>query len=185
MTVYPLIISVLNAFIYKVTSIKDIVIGANIALRDRIELQKLIGFFVNTILVRNRRKGHERFSDLLTDVIINTSLASAFKYYTMAKLLDDMNIPFQAVNTLFINMLPTQSGVTLTDFSKRHNNNITPGYFDIDLHIQRYVNGIEFVCNYDFSIYSEEDITSLFDEFTTFFRKCINNPDATIDEISL
>lgn len=184
-TIYPLVLAVLNLLIYKRTGIDDIVIGANIAIRDRVELQKLLGFFVNTILIRNQVDEKKQFNGLFTDVILNISLASFFKYYTMSKLLDDMDIPFNSINTLFINMLPIQSGAVLTDFTSRHYNNNTLGYFDIDLHVQRYANGIEFSCNYNHSIYSSADITSLFDEFIVLLQLCLNHPELPVAQLLL
>lgn len=184
-TIYPIIITVLNILIYKKTRINDVIIGANIAIRDRAAFRRLIGFMVNTILIRNRVEGGSRFDDLLTSVIINSSLASFFKPYTMSKLLDDMDIPFNAVNTVFLNMLPVRQSDLLSEFDSSHKEETIPGYFDIDLHVQQYSNGIEFICNYNFSIYSKEDIVLLFDQFRRLFEDCLLYPEIKIDEIEL
>lgn len=182
---YPIIVAALNVLIYKKTSIRDVVLAANTAIRDKIELQKMIGFFVNNVLIRNHVDGNKTFDELLTDAVTSISLASYFKYYTLSRLLDDMDIPFNTINTIFLNMLPAQSNVVLEDLCEKHDDNTILGYFDIDLHIKRYANTIQFLCCYDFSVYSKEEITTLFDQFNFLLKKCINNPFMVMDEISL
>lgn len=178
------IITALNILVYRKTSSDDVVIGANIAMRDRVELQKMIGFLVNTILIRNKVDDNKGFDDLLTDVIINTSLASFFKFYTMSRILDDIDIPFNCINSVFLNIFPAKPGKTLDDFSQIHYKTKVLGYFDIDLHAKQYINGIEFVCNYNNSIYSEQDISLLFDEFIALLAICLTDRATPIAYIS-
>jgi fengycin family lipopeptide synthetase D len=182
--VLNVIIAVLNVVIFKITGLTDIVIASNIALRDREEIQNVIGFFVNTILIRNSVEGKKSFANLLVDVNINYSLATFYRYYTMSKLLGDLDIPFRKIRALFLNMLPYPSG-RLTDFSSMHYSKPILGYFDIDLHIHPYSNGLEFICNYDPGIYTKEYITQLFDRFTTILGVCVKNPDIIVEEIKM
>jgi non-ribosomal peptide synthetase component F len=175
--------AVWNVLIYKTTSLKSVVFGVNTATRDRAEFQTIMGFFVNTILVRNSLDGNMSFDSLLTDIIINGSIASSFKYYTLAKLLDDLDIPFNAINTIFLNVQPTTPTAALTDLSSRHSDKTMLGIFDIDLHIRICNNGIEIVCHYDTSIYQAEVIERLWDGFMDLLQKCTTNPLLPIDEI--
>ncbi|MEC5144162.1 condensation domain-containing protein [Chitinophaga sp. 212800010-3] len=182
-TIYPIMICALNILIYKKTRLKDIVIGSLVAIRDRPVLQKLIGCFVNTILVRNKVNGCSNFNDLLSDSIISSTVASTFKYYTMSKMLDDMDIPFNAINTIYLNMLPALPNEALTDFSPRHLQHTVFGHFDIDMYLQLYTNGVEFTCHYDINIYSQETIVTLFDDFLNLMILCMSNPDIAIDDV--
>lgn len=182
-TIYPIMICALNILIYKKTSLKDIVIGSLIAIRDRPVLQKLIGCFVNTILIRNKVNGRSNFNDLLTDAMISSAVASTFKCYTMSKLLDDMDIPFNTINTVYLNMLPALPNEALTNFSPYHLQHSVFGHFDIDMYLQLYTNGVEFMCHYDISIYSKEAIVALFDDFIHLMEVCMDNPLTPIDDI--
>jgi hypothetical protein len=65
----------------------------------------------------------------VTDVVVATTLAGSYRNYTLAKVLDDLDIPFNAVNTFFLNMLPSHSEARLTDFAKWHDDNLVPGFF--------------------------------------------------------
>lgn len=179
---YTLFIAVLNATVYKRCAIDDIIIGANVALRDRTELQGMIGFLLNIVLIRTRIKGSDTFSQLLTDTIVNTSLAFFFKYFTLSRMLDELDIPYNAINTLFLNIVPVSSG-RLTDFSQGHYNDNTLSHFDIDLHVKRYINGVEITCNYDYTIYNVGDIGSLLDEFMVLLKQYIEMPESLIGEV--
>ncbi|NLR57702.1 hypothetical protein HGH93_06305 [Chitinophaga polysaccharea] len=182
-TIYPIMICMLNILVYKKTNLKDVVIGSLVAIRDRPVLQKLIGCFVNTILIRSRVNERSNFNDLLTDAMISSTVASTFKYYTMSKLLDDMDIPFNTINTMYLNMLPALPNEALTDFSPRHHQHTVFGHFDIDMYLQLYTNGLEFMCHYDINIYTREAIVTLFEDFIHLMELCMDNPHTPIDDI--
>jgi|GEM_PF-2694154 len=179
------LIAALNVLVYKTTGIRDVVLGANVAIRDREEIQKLVGFFVNLILIRNCPEGNKSFNHLITEVILSTTLASCYKSYTLPKVLDDLDIPFNAINTVFLNVLPAHSKADLTDFAKRHLDTQSLGGFDIELTVRRYANGLRFWCNYDFAVYSKEDISFLFDSFENVLDACLHNPHATLDALAV
>lgn len=182
---YHVIVAVLNVLLYKTNGVRDIVLGASAAIRDRKEIQKLIGFFVNTVLIRNCVTEEKTFSNLVTNVVISTALAAFYKSYTMSKVLDELDIPFNAVNTLFLNVMPSSVESALTDLSRRHYDTRVPGYFSIDVTVKRYDDGFEFWCNYDFTIYSKEDITGLFNGFEHILEVCLRHPHLTVDAITM
>ena len=59
-------------FLYKYTGQKDILVGAPISNRNTKSLEKLIGFFVDTIVLKNRIDGANKFSELVDQVKKNT-----------------------------------------------------------------------------------------------------------------
>jgi hypothetical protein len=120
---------------------------------------------------------------LITDVIVATTLASSYKTYTLPRVLDDLDIPFNAVSTVFLNVLPSHQTSMLTDFSKQHDDTLTPVGFDIDIKVQQYANGIEFRCSYDFTVYSKADITRLFNSFEEMLKACLEDPHVALDLI--
>lgn len=67
-TLFMVLLSALNALLYRYTGQTDLVIGTPIANRKRPEIEGLIGFFVNTLAMRTNLAGNPTFLELLERV---------------------------------------------------------------------------------------------------------------------
>jgi amino acid adenylation domain-containing protein len=67
-TLYSLFTAGLNALLYRYTGNEDILLGIPIANRERPELQSVIGFLVDTHVLRTRLSGEMTFRELLAGV---------------------------------------------------------------------------------------------------------------------
>ncbi|WP_108867379.1 non-ribosomal peptide synthetase [Aquimarina aquimarini] len=67
-TLYMLMLSVLNVLMYRYSGQTDINIGSPVANRKQKEIQQLIGFFVNTIVIRSHVDTKHSFIDFLQTV---------------------------------------------------------------------------------------------------------------------
>jgi amino acid adenylation domain-containing protein len=55
------LVASLNALFYRYTAEEDFIIGSPVAGRDHVDLEDQIGFYVNTLILRNEVKGEENF----------------------------------------------------------------------------------------------------------------------------
>jgi amino acid adenylation domain-containing protein len=67
-TLYMTLLSAFNVLLYNYTGQEDICVGTSIAGRPQLELEGLIGFFVNTLALRSNVKENEPFLTLLAQV---------------------------------------------------------------------------------------------------------------------
>ncbi|PEL51884.1 condensation domain-containing protein, partial [Bacillus wiedmannii] len=67
-TLYMLLLTAFKALLYRYTNSNDISIGTPVANRGKIELDQLIGFFVNTLIIRTNLSGDPTFKELLERV---------------------------------------------------------------------------------------------------------------------
>jgi hypothetical protein len=67
-TPYMLVLAALAALLYRMTGQDDILIGSPVANRERVEFERLIGFFSNTLVFRARASGNPTFRELLRRV---------------------------------------------------------------------------------------------------------------------
>ena len=56
------LLAAFNALLYRLTGQTDIVVGTPITSRDRIELEGIIGFFTNTLVLRTNLADDPSFS---------------------------------------------------------------------------------------------------------------------------
>jgi non-ribosomal peptide synthetase component F len=64
-TLFMLLLAVFKVLLLKYAGQQDIVIGADVANRNRAETENLIGFFVNLLVLRTDLSGNPTFRELL------------------------------------------------------------------------------------------------------------------------
>jgi amino acid adenylation domain-containing protein len=64
-TLYMTVLAAFKALLYRYTGEEDIVIGTPIAGRRWVEIERVIGFFANTLVLRTNLAGQPRFRELL------------------------------------------------------------------------------------------------------------------------
>jgi len=67
-SLYSVLMAAFQLFLHKISGQDDFGVGAPIANRNRVEIESLIGFFVNTIVLRSDFKENISFSDLMKRV---------------------------------------------------------------------------------------------------------------------
>ncbi len=85
-TAFITLLTAFKAWLHRYTGQQDIVVGTPVANRNDKDLENLIGFFVNTIVLRTQWDGDPRFIDLLEQ--IKTGTISALSY---------QDVPFEKV----------------------------------------------------------------------------------------
>lgn len=80
----------LNALFYKYTSQEAFIIGSPVAGRDHKELETQIGFYVNTLALKNQVYANESFLDLFLRVKNNTLIAYQHQQYSFDRLIDEL-----------------------------------------------------------------------------------------------
>ena len=67
-TLFTLLLTAFKVLLHRYSQQVDIVVGSDIANRDRLETEGLIGLLVNTLVLRSDLSGNPRFCDLLAQV---------------------------------------------------------------------------------------------------------------------
>lgn len=80
-----------NALLARYSGQTDIVLGTPIANRDRLELEKLVGFVANTVLVRTQFRFDQSFSELLQIVRASALDALAHQQLPFDKLVEELH----------------------------------------------------------------------------------------------
>ncbi len=75
MTPYMVLLATLQLLLFQVTGQRDFVIGTPVAGRNRLELEPVIGFFVNTLLMRADLSGEPTFRSFMARVQHHASTA--------------------------------------------------------------------------------------------------------------
>ena len=89
-TLFMTLLAAFQVLLARYSGSEDIVVGTPIAGRGRTELEGLVGFFANTLVLRSDLSGNPRFCDLLASVRENALAAYAHQDLPFEKLVEDL-----------------------------------------------------------------------------------------------
>ncbi|MDO7888076.1 non-ribosomal peptide synthetase [Hymenobacter cheonanensis] len=92
-TLFNGLTTALNVLLARYSGQTDIVVGTPVANREKAELQSVIGFFANTIALRNRFDGQDTFQQLFARVKHNTTQALQHADYPFDRLVEQLATP--------------------------------------------------------------------------------------------
>ncbi|HEY9799815.1 MAG TPA: amino acid adenylation domain-containing protein [Leptolyngbyaceae cyanobacterium] len=189
-----LFITLLTAFkvlLYRYTQQTDILIGTTIAGRNREEIEKLIGFFVNTIVLRTHLDDRPTFRELLRRVRQVALDAYAHQDLPFEQLVEKLQpqrslshtplfqVMFQLQNTPNQTLeLPGLTWETL----QFHNDT---SKFDLSLTMVESEAGLIGHFEYNTDLFEADTITRMQGHWQTLLESIVANPDQEIEELPL
>lgn len=167
------------------TGERDIPIGVVVANRQRAQLQGLIGYFVNFVVIRGDLRGQPTFRTFLRQTAERCYDGYSHQGVPVEKLVEDLNpVRNMAWNPLFqviFNMLNyARSAAQLSDLQveELHVVRDVRASFDIKLTV-REENGAIIVA-YNAHMFDAGDIAALFDEYQLLLHEVVRHPDAAL-----
>ncbi|MCX6582110.1 MAG: amino acid adenylation domain-containing protein [Candidatus Aminicenantes bacterium] len=143
-TLFIVMFSVFNWLLARFSGRADILCGIISAGREHVELQDIVGFFVNSLPAKIQVDTEEEFGDFLRRV--DTELRELFQYqsYPLELVLDEFKIAYPEVSVCFnmLNMPDTPAEVALENFAVGHIEDLGEAKFDLVLYAVDYKNGI-------------------------------------------
>ncbi len=104
-TLYMLLLAALDTLLLRYGAQEDLLVGSPIAGRGKVELEGLIGLFLNTLVLRTDASGNPAFAALLDRVRDVTLSAFAHQDLPFEKLVDELSPERNLSHTPFFQML--------------------------------------------------------------------------------
>ncbi|MGG3806588.1 amino acid adenylation domain-containing protein [Metabacillus fastidiosus] len=190
-TMYMLLLAAYTTLLSKYTGQEDIIVGSPIAGRSRHEFKKIIGMFINTLVMRNYPKADSRFIDYLKKVKENTLNAYDNQDYQFDSLVEKLDLTNDmSRNALFDTMFDIQR----KDNFSFNVNGITSEICDINLNIAKFdlsLTAIEcsdhliFDIQYCTRLFKKETIERLAGHFVNILNVIVENPKQKLNEIDI
>lgn len=190
-TLFMTLLAAFQTLLYRYSHQKDIVVGTDVANRNRQDIEPLIGFFVNLLVLRTDLSGNPSFRELLEQVRDVALAAYEHQDLPFAKLVEVLrpernssHTPlFQVLFVLQNDPLPdlTLSGLTVNPVEI----NTEIARFDLVLFMEQTETGIIGRFNYNTDRFEAKGITQFCYHFETLIRSILKNPDTRIDTLEL
>lgn len=191
-SVFMFFISVFNALFYRYSGQEDICVGTTIAGRDNTQLEPLVGFFINTLALRNVLTENQSFRTLLLAVKQTTLDAYAHKDLPFEQVVEAVGVqrdlsrtPIYQVLFNFINV-PEHEEVEIENLSiESDSNTVVTAQRDLDVNIEKTSDGLEVGITYSKDLYNEETIGQMLIHLKELIHSVLIQPDIQLDEISM
>ncbi len=162
---------------------KDIVCGLLAAGREHAALQNIVGFFVNTLILKNHIDFADDFRDFLSRMSKDTLEALEYQGYPLELVFEELEIKYPDIPVMFnmININDSRPVEVQNPGEPYHLDQYPGGKFDIDFHVFEYKNGIDIRCIYRKRWFHREQMEYVLQQYLYLMEKIAAEPGKKIE----
>ncbi|HYO57388.1 non-ribosomal peptide synthetase, partial [Archangium sp.] len=190
-TPFMVLLAALEVVLHRYSGQDDLCVGTPIASRNRVELEGLIGFFANTLVLRTRLSASTSFRELLSRVREASLGAYTHQDVPFEKLVEELQPRrdlsrsplFQVMFTFQNNRLPDTShaGLELSRLEVDHRTS----KFDLELVLTASTDGLRGRFEYSTDLFEEATIARLSQHLRTVLEAVAAQPEQRVGDIPL
>jgi amino acid adenylation domain-containing protein len=204
-TLFMTLLAAFQTLLYRYTHQEDIAVGSPIANRNRSEIEGLIGFFVNSLVLRTDLSGNPTFRELLSRVREVTLGAYSYQDLPFEKLVEELH---PERNLSQHPLFQVVFGFQNAPMSALEMPGLVPSFinidlkktrFDLELHLWKcsedfrslwgakweHSQGIRGVMVYSTDLFEPATITRMLEDFQTLLSGIVANPNQRIAHLPL
>ncbi|MCC3590793.1 non-ribosomal peptide synthetase [Microcoleus sp. PH2017_28_MFU_U_A] len=187
-TLFMTLMAAFQTLLYRYTGQTDIPVGTVANLRNRQELEGMIGYFLNTLVVRTDLSGNPTFKELLARVREVTIGAYTHQELPFQKLVEEIqperNLSY---NPLFQVVFVLEPPLAEMDGWRISQLDIDTGTakFDLNLELDERPSGIIGRIEYNTDLFEASTISRTIGHFQTLLEGIVSNPEQKISELPL
>jgi len=190
-TMYMVLLAAFDVLLHRYSGQDDVVIGTPVAGRNRSEFERLIGFFINTIVLRTNLSGNPTFRELVGRVREVSLEAYAHQDIPFEKIVEELHPQrdlshtpvFQVMFSLQNTPADTPAFPHLTISAMEVDSGTSK--FDLTLDLQEATSGLLGWFEYCTDLFSPEYIARMTGHFLTLVEAIAQNPDQKIGALTL
>jgi amino acid adenylation domain-containing protein len=189
-TMFMSLLGVFQVMLMRYSGQEDVVVGTPIANRRRVEVEKLIGFFANTLVMRTRMEGEPSFKEVMRRVRVMALEAYGHQDVPFEMLVEKLE-PERAMShspmfqVMFMLMNVPGEGLKLPELrleSVEVESNTSK--FDLTLAMAGSPSGLDLVVEYSTDLFDRVTIDRMLSHFEALLKSVIEQPGRKITELS-
>lgn len=191
-TLFMTVLSAFQILLHRLSGQKDIVVGSPFSGRDREETEKLIGFFMNTVVLRGDLGGNPTFRELLErsrQIVMEAYTNSGIPFEKLVNELcpvrGSSRPPFFQV---FLNLLSYEEAAPPMEGLQVELHPLLEklgAKFDMTLYLRKERGALKLLLSYRSSLFSSERMREFLAQFQQILSTAVQSPDKKIDDFSL
>lgn len=190
-TLFMTLISAFKVLMYRYTGQEDVCVGTPVAGRNYQNLENLIGFFVNSIPLRNAVEGKMRFDELLKQVQSNTLDAFDNSEIPFEQMVESLEIKRDLSKNPVFQVLFALHSANDTRFQTEDtkwssiNYNHSTSRFDFAFELTEAENGLDGMVEFSTDLFLKETIERMVGHYKTLLHSISDNPSIRIDKFKM
>ena len=190
-TLYMILLAAFKVLLFKYTGQEDIIIGSPVANRNRSELEPLIGFFTNNLVIRTAFNGNSSFRELLRNVRNVTLEAYSNQDVPFEKIVEELNLERDmSRNPLFQMFFSLQdtpvrsaslSGMSISSIDIEGDT----ARFDLSVDINDSGSGLEVNFEFNTDLFDEDSIKRMAGHYTYLLENLTANFETQIKKFDI
>jgi non-ribosomal peptide synthetase component F len=184
-TLFMVLLAAFNILLMKYSGQEDIIIGSPEAGRHHADLHRVVGMFVNLLVLRNRPEAGKTFKDFLREVKENCIEAFENQDVQFDELVDRLNTqPDPSRNPLFDvclflqNFMEKAGKIKEKKSSQNYLNSVTQ--FDMELGAYEMTDGIYFCLGYSTALFKRSAVESFAKRYVEILEQLADNTDMDV-----
>ncbi len=190
-TLFMTLLAAFQTLLYRYTQQEDIAVGSAIANRNRSEIEGLIGFFVNSLVLRTDLSGNPTFRELLNRVREVTLGAYAHQDLPFEKLVEELHcerdlsrhplfqVVFSLQNTPIEALELPELTLSLFEFDSE------TAKLDLEFHLWQDLSSIKGQVVYSTDLFDDTTITRMLGHFQTLLESIVANPERRLCDLQI
>jgi len=192
-TMFMILLTAFSILLSRYSQQTDILIGTPVANRLRAATEPLIGFFINTLVLRTDLSGNPTFRELLRrvrEMALEAYTHQDIPFEQVVEIVQPVRDPgrtplFQVMFALQ-NTAPLSPAVQLTDLAVQ---SVSTGSettkFDLTLMLEEHQQSIQGSLKYRCDLFSSATIASMVEHYYTLLEQVVADPEQCLSDLSL
>ena len=190
-TLFMTLLAAFQTLLHRSSGQADIVVGSPVANRARMEVEDVIGFFVNILLLRTDLSRNPTFRQLLNHLRETCLGAYSHQEVPFERLVEELQpVRDPSYPPLFQAMLVLQNppihtldlpGLSVSDFYVEG----TTAQYDLNMVLREYEEGLHAKLVYNTDLFETETAQRILDHYLRLLEASLANPDQRIAELPL
>lgn len=188
-SLFMVLLAAFNVLLYRLSGQDDILVGTPIAGRKRTELEEMIGFFVNTVVIRTCLSGECSFRNLLGKVRNTVLDAYAHQDTPFEQLVETLDVkrdlnrsPLFQVFFNHLNVPTAQDQIPGLESESRWT---SESKFELTLYSTEQDGSIHLLLLYDADRFDERRMEIMLDQYSALLDQICADPSRPLDSYSL
>ncbi len=191
-TLFMILLAAFQILLHRYSGQNQILVGAPVAGRTNSKIEKLIGFFVNTLIMKADLSDNPEFSDLLRQVRENALEAYAHQDTPFEKLVEELQPQrdpshspiFQ--HAFVLQNTPSDNSIKLPGLTlKAVDNDAATAKYDLTLTMVEGPQGLQGSMEYNTDLFERTTILRMLGHFKMILKAISDDPDINVDHIPL
>ena len=190
-TLFMSLVTVLKILLFRYTGLKDLIIGTSVSGRNHSDLENQIGFYLNTLILRNTIKAEFSFEDIYKEIRLNILESYEHQEYPFDHLVEKLNLNRDTsrnavydISLVLQNFGDKHSTVTLgsDELSKIYDHGIGASKNDIEFTFEELGDYIHMSLRYNIDVYEKSMMESFILHYKNLLSKVLEFPKIEISK---